>query len=83
MSIPQAIAIGMTGNEVSKRITGTSEVSAGRTAVATAAGGAIGAVAAGTLTVGVAAFGLAAAPVAVPLAVAGAAVSFVASLFDW
>ena len=32
---------------------------------------------------GGAAFGLAAAPVAVPLAVAGAAVSFVASLFDW
>ena len=83
MSIPQAINIGIGGNEISEKITGTSEVSAGRTAVATAAGGIGRAVAAGALTVGAAAFGVAAAPVVIPLAVGSAAVSFVASLFDW
>ena len=83
MSIPQAISIGISGNEISKKITGTSDVSAGRTAVATAAGGIGGAVTAGALTVGAAVFGVAAAPVVIPLAVGSAAVSFVASLFDW
>ena len=48
-----------------------------------APGGAMGAAAAGVFTVGAAAFGVATAPVVVPLAVASAAVSFVASLFDW
>ena len=83
MSIPQALTIGLAGNEASKKITGTSEVNVGRTAVATAAGGVMGAAAAGVITVGGAALGMAAAPVAVPLAVASATVSFVASLFDW
>lgn len=79
MTIPQAVTLGVTGNEISKKITGTSDVSAGRTAVATGAGAALGAAAAGTLVVaGVAA----AAPVTVPLAVAAGAVSFIASLFD-
>ena len=81
MSIPEAITIGIGGNEISKQITGTSEVSAGRTVVATAAGGAGGAVVAGAITVGAAALGVAAAPVVIPLAVASAAVSFFASLF--
>jgi hypothetical protein len=78
MSIPQAVSLGIAGNILSKQITGTSEVSAGRTVVATGAGTALGAVAAGTLVVA----GLASAPITVPLAVATGAVSFIASLFD-
>ena len=79
MAIPQAIGLGVIGNQVSKKITGSSEVSAGRTVVATGAGAALGAAAAGTLVVaGVAA----AAPITIPLAVAAGAVSFVASFFD-
>ena len=82
MSIPQAVTVGLAGNEISKKITGTDEVSAGRTAVATGSGAALGAVAAGAVTVGAAAVGIAAAPVTVPLAVAGAVVAGIASLFD-
>jgi hypothetical protein len=79
MSVEKAIGLGLTGNEISKEITGTSEVSAGRTIVATGAGAALGAAASGALVV----TGLAAAaPVVVPLAVASATVSFIASLFD-
>jgi hypothetical protein len=78
MTIPQAIALGVSGNELSKKITGTSEVSAGRSAVATGTGAALGAAAAGTLVVA----GFVSAPVTVPLAVAAGAVSLIASLFD-
>ncbi|MFM5215646.1 hypothetical protein ACEUAM_02905 [Aeromonas hydrophila] len=79
MSVEKAVGLGLTGNEISKEITGTSEVSAGRTIVATSAGAVLGAAASGALVVtGVAA----AAPVVVPLAVASATVSFIASLFD-
>lgn len=78
MSIDKAFSLGIAGNEISKKITGSDEVSAGRTAVATGAGAALGATAAGTLAVvGVAA----AAPVAIPLTIAAGAVSFFASLF--
>jgi len=82
MTIPQAVAVGLAGNEISKKITGTDEVSAGRTAVAVGSGAALGAVAAGAVTVGAAAVGIAAAPVTVPLAVAGAVIAGIASLFD-
>ena len=79
MAIPQAVGLGVAGNQISKKVTGSSEVSAGRTVVATGAGAALGAAAAGTLVIaGVAA----AAPITVPLAIAAGAVSFVASLFD-
>lgn len=74
--------MGLAGNELSKKITGTDEVSAGRTAVATGSGAAIGAVAAGTITVGAAAVGIAVAPIAIPLAVAGGFIAGIASLFD-
>ena len=83
MTIDKAIRLGVAGNEFSKQITGSSEVSAGRTAVATATGGVAGAAAAGAITVGATAIGVAAAPVVIPFAVACAGVSFVASLFDW
>lgn len=82
MTIPHMIGIGLAGNEASKKITGTDEVSVGRTAVAAGSGAAIGAVAAGTLAVGATAVGIAAAPITVPLAVGGAIVAGIASLFD-
>jgi hypothetical protein len=78
MAIPQAVALGVTGDELGKKIAG-SEVSVERTVTSTAIGAGLGAAAAGTLAVaGVAA----AAPVVIPLAVATGAVSFIKSLFD-
>lgn len=81
MTIPQAIALGVTGDELGKKIAGD-EVSLGRTATSTAIGAGLGAAAAGTIAVGAAAAGIAAAPIVVPLAVAAGAVSFVKSFFD-
>ncbi len=80
MALQQAVVIGLAGNEISKEIAGTSEVSFGRSAVATGAGATAGAIAAGTIAIGT---GIAFAPVVVPLAVASGVVSLVASLFDW
>ena len=87
MSIEKTISIGLAGNQISKTITGTNEVSAGRSVVATSAGAALGAVASGSVVVGASAIGATglaavAAPVVVPLAVGCAVVSFIASLFD-
>ncbi len=90
MSIHKAISAGLVGNEISKKITGTDEVSAGRTAVATGSGAAVGAVSAGTITVGIAAAeavglvaaGTVVAPIAIPLCVAGGVIAAIASLFD-
>jgi len=79
MSIDKAFALGLSGNEISKKITGTSEVSAGRSVVATGSGAALGAAATGALVV----TGFASAPVVVPLAIASGIVGGVASLFDW
>ncbi len=79
MSIEKAVAIGSAGNAISKKITGTSEVSAGRTTVAAGSGAVLGGVAAGTVAV---VAGVAAAPVAIPLALAGAAFAGISSLFD-
>ncbi|ASF16102.1 hypothetical protein FJD32_000285 [Shewanella sp. LC6] len=82
MSIDKSVALGIAGNELSKQITNSSEVSLGRTLVATGSGAALGAATAGVLTVGAAAAGVATAPVTVPLAVAAGLVSFIASRFD-
>lgn len=90
MSIEKAVIVGLEGNEISKKITGTNEVSVGRSAVATGSGAALGAAAGGALAVGtsvatgttLAAAAVATAPVTVPLAVAAGAVSLIASLFD-
>lgn len=82
MSIGKAVGIGLAGNEISKKIAGTDEVSAGRTTVAVGSGAAIGAVAAGTIAVGAALVGVAAAPITVPLAIAGGVIAGIASLFD-
>ena len=78
MSFHKAVSLGLLGNEMSREIAGTREVSAGRTVVATGVGAALGTAASGALVVA----GVAAAPVMVPLAVATGVVSFVASLFD-
>lgn len=82
MSIEKAVSLGCAGNEISKKITGTSEVSAGRTVVAVGAGAATGAIAGGALAVGAVALGVASAPITVPLAAASALFAGIASLFD-
>ena len=66
MSIHKAVTLGLSGNEMSKAITGSSESSVGRSAVVTGCGAALGAAASGTLVVA----GLASAPVTVPLVAA-------------
>lgn len=79
MTIEKALIIGLSGNEVSKELTGSSEVSIGRTVVAAGSGAVLGTLASGAAAVGL---GVAAAPVTVPLAVAGGVVAGIASLFD-
>jgi len=78
MSVYKAVSLGISGNEVSKKISGTDEVSAGRTVLATASGAALATAASGALVVS----GIVTAPVTIPLAVASGIVAGVASLFD-
>ena len=87
MSHTQAITAGLAGEKLSRVITGSDEVSAGRSAVATVSGAAlgaagVGAVAVGATAVGATALAAAAAPVVVPVAVVAGAVSLVRSWFD-
>lgn len=82
MPVHQAVIAGLTGNEISKQITGTDEVSAARTTVAVGAGALTGAAVSGAVAIGGAAIGLASAPVTVPLAVVSGLVAGIASLFD-
>lgn len=87
MSLPQAIAAGLSGEKLSRVITGTSEVSAGRSVVATGSGAALGAVATGSIVVGASAIGAtalaaAATPIAIPVAVASGVVALIRSLWD-
>jgi hypothetical protein len=79
MTIEKAVTLGLAGNELSKRITGSDEVSIGRTAVAIGAGATVGAFASGAVIVTV---GMVAAPITVPLALGSAVVAGIASLFD-
>ena len=87
MTILHAVSAGLAGEKLSRTITGTSEVSAGRSAVATGTGALMGGVAASTLTgaasaVGFTALAAATVPVTVPLAVASGAVALIRSLWD-
>ena len=82
MSIEKAVGLGLVGNELSKQITGSSDVSVGRSVVATGCGAAVGAVASGSIVVAGGLVGIAAAPVVVPLSASVALVSLVCSLFD-
>ena len=80
MVLDKALTLGVAGNEISKQITGSSEVSLGRTVVATTAGGVLGGAATGALVVtGV----VAAAPITVPLVAATAVIAGVMSLWDF
>jgi hypothetical protein len=78
MNINKAIACGLAGNELSKQITGTSEVSVSRTAVATGSGVALGIIMSGA-AIGV---GVVTSPVTVPLAVSSGLLAGIASLCD-
>ena len=51
MTIFQAVTTGLAGEKLSRTITGTSEVSAGRSAVATGTGALLGGVATGAVAV--------------------------------
>ena len=87
MTIFQAVTAGLAGEKLSRTITGTSDVSAGRSAVATGSGALLGGVATGADTVGASAVGFsalatAAVPVVVPVAVLSGAVALIRSFWD-
>lgn len=82
MSVQNALLTGMAGNEISKKITGTSEVCASRTVVAVGAGAATGAVASGVVVVGAVSLGAVALPIVIPFTIVSAGVAGIASLFD-
>ena len=87
MTIAQAVTAGLAGEKLSRTITGTSEVSAGRSAVATGSGALLGGVATGAVAVGASAVGLtalaaAAAPAALTVAVVSGIVAGIRSLWD-
>jgi hypothetical protein len=83
----QAAATGLAGEKLSRTITGTNEVSAGRSAVAAGAGTVLGGVATGAVvttatTLGLPVLAAAAAPLVVPVAVVSGAVALIRSLWD-
>lgn len=87
MTLPTAIAAGLAGEELSRVVTGTDEVSVGRSAVATASGAVVAGVTTGAIAVGASALGAtalaaAAAPAVVPVVVFSATVALIRSLWD-
>lgn len=87
MAIFQAVTAGLAGEKLSRTITGTTEVSAGRSAVAAGSGALLGGVATGAVAVGASAVGLtalaaAAAPIAVPVALVSGVFAGIRSLWD-
>ena len=83
----KAISAGIAGDKLSRTITGTDEVSVGRSTVAVGAGGMLGAAATGAVTVGAGALGAtalatAAAPIVIPVTLASAAIAGLCSLFE-
>ena len=79
MTIFQAVTAGLAGEKLSRTLTGTDEVSAGRTAVATGSGALLGGVATGAVAVGL---GVAAAPVVIPVAVVSGVIAGIRSLWE-
>ena len=79
MTIAQAVTAGLAGEKLSRTLTGTDEVSAGRTAVATGSGVLLGGVATGAVAVGL---GVAAAPVVIPVAVVSGVIAGIRSLWE-
>ena len=87
MTIFQAVTAGLTGEKLSRTITGTSEVSAGRSAIATGSGAGLGYLVASGTAIGLEAVGLTtvatvAAPVIAPVALLAGGIALVRSLFD-
>ncbi len=82
----QAIHAGLQGAKLSRTITGTSEVSAGRLVVAAASGAALGSASVGAVTVGATAVGAtalaaAAAPVLMPVVVVAGVFGLISNWF--
>ncbi len=87
MTIPQALAAGLAGDKLSRALTGTDKVSAGRSAVATAssallAGGVASTAVTVASTVGLTAAATVAAPLVIPVAVLAGAFGLIRSLWD-
>ncbi len=87
MSYLNVVTAGLAGEKLSRTITGTAEISAGRSTVATGAGAVLGAVsssavAAGATAVGATTLAALAGPAVLPVAIAAGAVGLIRSLFD-
>lgn len=85
--IDKSLPAGLAGEKLSRVITGTCEVSAGRSAIATGAGAGLGYLAATGTVIGLKAVGLTAAatvaaPVLIPVTVLAGGIALVRSLFD-
>ena len=85
--IDKALPAGLAGEKLSRTITGTSEVSAGRSAIATGSGAGLGYLVASGAAIGLEAVGLTeaatvAAPVIAPVALLAGGIALVRSLFD-
>jgi hypothetical protein len=85
--LDKAIPAGVAGDKLSRTVTGTDQVSVGRSVVAVGSGGLLGAAATGAIAVGASAVGAtalaaAAAPVVIPVALASAAIAGLCSLFE-
>lgn len=85
--IDKALPAGLAGEKLSRTITGTDEVSAGRSAVAAGSGACIGYLAASGAAVGLQTAGLtvaatAVAPAIVPVTILAGGIALVRSFFD-
>lgn len=85
--IDKALPAGLAGEKLSRTITGTSEVSVGRSAIATGSGAGLGYLVASGAAIGLEAVGLTtvatvAAPVIAPVALLAGGIALVRSLFD-
>ncbi|MFN3713611.1 MAG: hypothetical protein ACK4SX_08130 [Alcanivoracaceae bacterium] len=87
MTIHKAIAAGIAGDQLSRSIARTDEVSAGRSAIAVGSGALLGGAATGALAVGAGAVGASAlaavaAPVILPMAVVSGGIALLCSLWE-
>ncbi|MGV8893921.1 MAG: hypothetical protein ACOH2K_13460 [Burkholderiaceae bacterium] len=85
--IDKALPAGLAGEKLSRTMTGTNEVSVGRSAIATGTGAGLGYLVASGAAIGLEAVGLSAvatvaAPVIVPIALLAGGIALVRSLFD-
>jgi len=81
--IDKALSAGLAGETLSRTIAGTSEVSAGRSAIAAGSGAGLGYLAATGVTIGLEAVGLTvAAPAIVPVTILAGGIALIRSMFD-